>query len=99
MLDTTGHLKKKKRDYVTGILGFKTKTVTYRVPVVSQQVMNPACIHEDLVQSLASLSAAGCGINCRCGLGLALLCLWCRLAFTALIQPTAWELPYVQAWP
>ena len=35
------------------------------------------------------------GVGCRCGLDLALLWLWCRLAVAALIQPLAWELAYV----
>ena len=34
-----------------------------------------------------------CGIGRRCGSDLALLCLWCRLAATALIRPLAWEPP------
>ena len=34
-------------------------------------------------------------VSCRCGLDLALLWLWCRLAATGPIQPLAWELPYV----
>ena len=36
-----------------------------------------------------------CGVGRRCGLDLALLWLWCRLAAVALIQPLAWELPWV----
>ena len=35
------------------------------------------------------------GVGHRWGLDLALLWLWCTLAATALIQPLAWELPYV----
>ena len=35
-----------------------------------------------------------CSVGHRCGLGLALLWLWCRLVAVALIQPLAWELPY-----
>jgi len=35
-----------------------------------------------------------CGIGCRCGLDLALLCLWRRPAATAPIRPLAWEPPY-----
>ena len=35
-----------------------------------------------------------CGVGHRCGLDLALLCLWRRLAATALIRPLAWEPPY-----
>ena len=38
-----------------------------------------------------------CGVDCRHGLDLALLWLWCRLAATALIQPLAWELPQAAA--
>ena len=36
-----------------------------------------------------------CGVGRRCGLGLALLWMWCRLAAVALIRPLAWEPPYV----
>ena len=36
-----------------------------------------------------------CGVDRRHGgSDLALLCLWCRLAATALIRPLAWEPPY-----
>ena len=35
-----------------------------------------------------------CGVGHRCGLDLALLWLWCRLAATALIRPLAWEPPH-----
>ena len=35
-----------------------------------------------------------CGVGHRCGLDLALLWLWYRLAAAAPIQPLAWELPY-----
>ena len=35
-----------------------------------------------------------CGVGRSCGWDLALLCLWCRLAATALISPLAWEPPY-----
>ena len=35
-----------------------------------------------------------CGVGRRRGLDLTLLCLWCRPATTALIQPLAWEPPY-----
>ena len=35
-----------------------------------------------------------CGVVHRCGLDLALLWLWCRLAAVALIGPLAWEPPY-----
>ena len=34
------------------------------------------------------------GVGCRCGLDLALLQLWLRLAAIALIRPLAWEPPY-----
>ena len=36
-----------------------------------------------------------CGVGCRCGLDLALLWLWCRLAAAAPIRTLAWEPPYV----
>ena len=35
-----------------------------------------------------------CGVSCRHGLDLALLCLWHRLAAAVPIRPVAWELPY-----
>ena len=35
------------------------------------------------------------GVGHRCGLDLVLLWLWCRPTAVALIQPLAWELPYV----
>ena len=35
-----------------------------------------------------------CGVRCRHGSDLALLCLWHRPAATALILPLAWEFPY-----
>ena len=35
-----------------------------------------------------------CGVACRCGLDLALLWLWHRLAATAPIRLLAWESPY-----
>ena len=50
------------------------------------------------VQSLASLSGLriqGCGVGHRRSSDLALLWLWQRLAAVALIQPLAWEPPYV----
>ena len=43
---------------------------------------------------LGSGVAVGCAVGCRCGLDLALLWLWCRLAAVAPIQPPTWELPY-----
>ena len=33
-------------------------------------------------------------IGCKCGLDLALLWLWCRLASAGLIPPLTWELPH-----
>ena len=36
-----------------------------------------------------------CGVGHRCGSDPLLLWLWCRLAAIALIQPLAWEPPYV----
>ena len=38
----------------------------------------------------------GCGVGHRCNSDPALLWLWCRPAATALIQPLAWEPPYVE---
>ena len=36
-----------------------------------------------------------CGVGHRRGLDPSLLWLWCRLAATVLVQPLAWEPPYV----
>jgi len=51
------------------------------------------------VRSLTSLSgfAVSCGVGCRHGSDPTSmrLWLWRRLATVALIQPLAWELPYV----
>ena len=38
--------------------------------------------------------AVSCGVGHRCGLDLALLWLWRRLAAAGLIQSLAWEIPY-----
>ena len=38
-----------------------------------------------------------CGVGCRHGSNLMWLWLWCRLAAAALIQPLAWEPPYVMS--
>ena len=38
--------------------------------------------------------AASCGVGHRCGLDPVLLCLWCRPATVAPIQPLAWEPAY-----
>ena len=52
------------------------------------------------VPSLALLSGLGiqhcvsCGAGCRCGSDPMLLCLWCRVAAAAPIQPLACELPH-----
>ena len=43
---------------------------------------------------LGSGVASSCGAGHRCGLDLALLWLWHRLAAAGLIGPLAWELPY-----
>lgn len=54
------------------------------------------------VQSLALLSglririAESCGVGCRLSLDPVLLWLWHRPVAIALIQPLAWEPPYVE---
>ena len=40
-----------------------------------------------------------CGVGHTHGLDPALLWLWCRLTTAALIQPLAWEPPYVAVQP
>ena len=61
--------------------------------------MNLTRNHEvvGLIPGLSGLRiqcAVSCGIGHRCGMDLALLCLWYRLAATVPIRPLAWELPY-----
>ena len=63
---------------------------------------NPTGIHEGvgsipgLVQWIKTASiAVSCGVGRRCGLDLALLWLWYRLAAAAPIRPLAGESPYV----
>ena len=57
------------------------------------------------VQSLALLSglrsgvAVSCGVGCRLGSDMVLLCLWRRRAATALIGHLAWDLYMPQMWP
>ena len=57
--------------------------------------MKPTGIRENegLIPGFAWV-AMSCGVGHRCGLDLALLCLWHRPATVALIQPLAWEFPY-----
>ena len=68
---------------------------------MAQWVKNLTVIHGNmgLIPGLSqwvkgSSIALSRGVCCRCGLGLALLWLWCRPTAAALIQPPAWELPY-----
>ena len=63
--------------------------------------MNLASIHEyvGLIPGLAQWVkeagvAVSCGVDCRPGLDLVLLWLWCRPAAPALILPLAREGPY-----
>ena len=61
------------------------KNIFHGFPLVAQQVKNLTSIDKNagLIRGLA-----------QCVKDLALLWLLCRLAFTALIQPLAWEPPY-----
>ena len=62
--------------------------------------MNPTGVHGDvglipgLAQWVGDLALWWATAGHRCGSGLVLLWLWCRLAATAPVQPLAWELPY-----
>ena len=65
--------------------------------VVAQWLRNLTSIHEDgrFDQVGEGSGVAGsCGVGGRRGSDLALLCLWCRPATTALIGRLAWEPPY-----
>ena len=65
---------------------------------MAQQVKNLTQYLRIRVPYLALLSglsiAESCGMGCRCGLDLVLLCLWCIPAAIAPIGPLAWELPF-----
>ena len=69
---------------------------------MAQLVTNPTSVHEGAGQVLGltqwvkgSGIAMSYGVGHRCHLGSALLWLWSSPAAAALIQPLAWELPYV----
>ena len=59
---------------------------------MAQRVVNPTSIHDD-VGLIPGLTAVSCGVGHRDSLIPVLLCLWCRLAAEALIQPLVWEVP------
>ena len=72
------------------------------VPIVAQQkrirlgTMRLRVLVPGLAQWVKdrSIVAVSCGIGYRCGLNLALLWLWCRLAAVAPFRRLAWEPPY-----
>ena len=69
---------------------------------MTQWLTNPTKNHE-VVGSIPGLPewvkdpafAMSRGVGRRCGLDPVLLWLWCRPVTTALIQPLAWEPPYI----
>ena len=62
---------------------------------MAQWLMNSTRNHEasGSIPGLAQWVAVSCGVGRRCSSDLALLCLWCRPAATALIRPLVWEPP------
>ena len=78
-----------------------TKRASLGSSTVAQQKRTQLVSMRMQVQSLASLSGlriqhcpVSCGVGCRCSLDLVAVCLWHRLAATALIRTLAWEIPY-----
>ena len=78
-----------------------SKNQAMGVPFMTQQLTNPARIHED-AGTIPGLTqwvkdpcvAVSCGVSCRCGSDSTLLWLWHVPVTIAPIPPLAWDPPY-----
>ena len=67
---------------------------------MAEWLTNPTSIQEDLIPGLDQwvrdpVLPMSCGVGCRWGSDPVLLWLWYRLVAMSLIQPLAWETPYI----